>query len=476
MTHMMAVAQAVQWLPGSQLLGDSSALVQRVHTDTRSIEPGDLFVALKGDSYDANAFLLEAQQKGAVAAICHADADRTGVNTMACLVVQDTRSALGTLAHAWRAQFSLPLIAVTGSNGKTTVTQMLAAILAAHSPQEGSLATRGNLNNDIGVPLTLLRLRSEHQIAVVELGMNHPGEITNLAAMAQPTVAIVNNAQREHLEFMHTVRAVALENGSVITQVGLQGAVVFPSDDEFTPVWRVLAGVRQTFTFAMDGTSDANSLTCTHAQWADGVWHVTAKGMGQALRYTLAIAGRHNIKNSLAAACAALAAGVPTAAVVKGLQAFEPVKGRSKVVRLSVQGHAVTLVDDTYNANPDSVHAAIDVLADLPGPHILVLGDMGEVGHQGATFHAEAGRYAKAKGIEKLLTLGDLAQVAANAFDRAQHFDTMQRLIDVLLDALPHARSVLVKGSRFMRMERAVQAMEPMAIKPATQQEAPNAP
>ncbi len=476
MTHMMTVTQAAQWLPGSQLMGGGSALIQRVHTDTRSIEPGDLFVALKGERYDANAFLLDAQQRGAVAALCHADADRTGVDTMACLVVPDTRQALGSLAQAWRSQFKLPVIAVTGSNGKTTVTQMLAAILAAHSPRNGWLATRGNLNNDIGVPLTLLRLRKEHQIAVVELGMNHPGEITNLAAMARPTVAIVNNAQREHMEFMHTVRAVALENGSVITQVGLQGAVVFPSDDEFTPVWRVLAGVRQTFTFAMDGTADANSLACTHAQWVDGAWHVTAKGMGQALRYTLAIAGRHNIKNSLAAACAALAAGVSASAVVKGLQAFEPVKGRSKVVRLAVQGHAVTLVDDTYNANPDSVRAAIDVLADLPGPHILVLGDMGEVGHQGAVFHAEAGRYAKAKGIETLLTLGDLAQVAANAFDRAQHFDAMERLVDVLLDALPHARSVLVKGSRFMRMERAVQAMEPMAIKPAIPLETPHAP
>lgn len=476
MTYMMTVTQASQCLPGAQLFGNGEAMLKRVHTDTRSLEPGDLFVALKGERYDANAFLLDAQQRGAVAAICHPDADRTGVSTMACIVVPDTRLALGALAHGWRSQFDLPIIAVTGSNGKTTVTQMLASILAAHSPNGGWLATRGNLNNDIGVPLTLLRLRKEHQIAVVELGMNHPGEIANLAAMVQPTVAIVNNAQREHMEFMHTVRAVALENGSVITPLGLHGHVVFPSDDEFTPVWRTLAETRNTFTFAMEGASDPTSLACVAAHWDDGAWQVHARGLGQDLHYTLAIAGRHNVKNSLAAAAAALAAGVSASAVVAGLQAFEPVKGRSKVLRLAVQGRAVTLVDDTYNANPDSVRAAIDVLADLPGPHILVLGDMGEVGHQGAVFHAEAGRYAQAKGIEQLLTVGELAQIAANSFDRAQHFESVELLIDVLLAALPHQKSVLIKGSRFMRMERVVQAMEPMAIQTAAPREVPHAP
>ncbi len=476
MSHMMTAVQAAQWLPGSQLSGNGGALVQRVHTDTRSVEPGDLFVALKGDRYDANAFLSEAAQRGAVAAICHPGADRSGVGNMACIAVDDTRLALGTLATAWRAQFSIPVIAVTGSNGKTTVTQMLASILAAFRPNDGWLATRGNFNNDIGVPLTLLRLRPQHQIAVLELGMNHPGEIAALAAMGQPAVAVINNAQREHMEFMHTVRAVALENGTVIAAVGPQGAVVFPSDDEFTPVWQELAGQRRTVTFALDGAQDAAALACVQARWADGAWHVHARGMGQNLHYQLAIAGQHNIKNSLAAAAAALAAGVSAAAVVAGLQAFEPVKGRSRVVRLAVQGRSVTLVDDTYNANPDSVRAAIDVLAGLPGPHVLVLGDMGEVGHQGAAFHAEAGRYAKAKGIQKLLTLGELAQVAANSFEGAQHFDSVENLIDALMDALPHQHSVLVKGSRFMRMERVVQAMEPMAIKTDSQQEHLHAP
>ncbi|MES2947409.1 MAG: UDP-N-acetylmuramoyl-tripeptide--D-alanyl-D-alanine ligase [Pseudomonadota bacterium] len=457
---MMTVAQAAQFLPGAQLQGDGAAQILRVHTDTRTIEPGDLFVALKGERYDANAFLREAQQRGAVAAICHPGADRTGVNTMACLEVAETRLALGTLAQAWRAQFAIPMIAVTGSNGKTTVTQMLASILATFRPDGASLATLGNLNGDIGVPLTLLRLRPQHQVAVIEMGMNHPGEIAALATMVRPSVALINNAQREHLEFMHTVQAVAEENGSVIAYVGPLGAVVYPRDDAHANVWERLAGARRKATFALDGAAGLDALGCVQAHWSSGAWQVHARGMGVELHYRLAIAGRHNVKNSLAAAAAALSAGVPAASVVDGLQAFVPVKGRSKALLLSVQGRDVTLVDDTYNANPDSVRAAIDVLADLPGPRLLVLGDMGEVGDQGPAFHAEVGRYAKARGIEHLVTLGELAQVAADAFDGARHFEAAEGLVTAVLDALPQVHSVLVKGSRFMRMERVVQATE----------------
>lgn len=462
---MMTLAQVVQWLAAAPTHGHGALSVLRVHTDTRTIEPGDLFVALKGERFDANEFLHEAEQRGAVAALCHPGAKRSGLTKLVCIEVPDTKLALGTLAAAWRAQFTLPVIAVTGSNGKTTVTQMLASILEASAPQGGALATRGNLNNDIGVPLTLLRLRPQHRIAVVELGMNHPGEIATLAAMVKPTVALVNNAQREHLEFMHTVRAVALENGSVITPMGPHGVVVFPRDDAHADVWAILAGARRKVCFAMDGMDSPDSIVCARAQWQSGAWTVHARGMGVDLHYRLAIAGRHNVQNSLAAVACALSAGVPASAVVTGLQAFEPVKGRSKAVLLAVQGREVTLVDDTYNANPDSVRAAIDVLADLPGPRMLVLGDMGEVGHQGPQFHAEAGRYAKAKGIDHLLTLGELAQVASNAFEGARHFASMQTLIDAVQDELPRLHSVLVKGSRFMRMEQVVDVAMASAAK-----------
>ncbi len=471
MNTMMSVAQAVQCIPGARLEGSGALVVNRVHTDTRTLEAGDLFVALKGDHYDANDFLQEAQQRGAVAALCHASADRSGTIGMACIVVPDTRLALGALARAWRSQFNVPLIAVTGSNGKTTVTQMLASILSRERPDGASLATRGNLNNDIGVPMTLLRMRAQHQIAVVELGMNHPGEIAVLAAMAHPTVALINNAQREHLEFMHTVRAVALENGSVITPMGSQGVVVIPRDDEHSHLWDILAGKRRTVRFALDGASDADTLVCIQAQWLGGAWQVHARGLDQDLHYRLAIAGRHNVKNSLAAAAAALAAGVSASAVMAGLQSFVPVKGRSKALMLAVQGREVTLVDDTYNANPDSVRAAIDVLADLPCPRMLVLGDMGEVGHQGPLFHAEAGRYAKARGIDRVLTVGELAQVASNAFEGARHCDSMEQLVDALRHDLPHVRSVLIKGSRFMRMERVVDALMGMVASTPVQEE-----
>jgi UDP-N-acetylmuramoyl-tripeptide--D-alanyl-D-alanine ligase len=460
MSAMMTLHQATQWMPGARLVGENKVVVLRVHTDTRTVEPGDLFVALQGERYDANEFLQEAQQRGAVGVVCHAglraDLYPAGLPR---IEVADTKAALQSLATTWRARFTLPVIAVTGSNGKTTVTQMLAAILDAQCPGGGALATRGNFNNDIGVPLTLLRLRAGHRMAVVELGMNHPGEIATLAAMAQPTVALVNNAQREHLEFMQTVQAVARENGSVIASLPADGVAVVPADDEFTALWQDLAAPRRCVRFALSGGDSQDEMHCVETHWEHGGWQVRAQGMGVHLHYRLSIAGRHNVKNSLAAAACALAAGVSASAVEQGLQAFQPVKGRSRALEIAVQGRERTLVDDTYNANPDSVRAAIDVLADLPGPRILVLGDMGEVGHEGPAFHAEAGRYALAKGIDQLLAHGNLVRSAVDVFPGARHFESMDELNDAVLAGLPHASSVLVKGSRFMRMERVVEAV-----------------
>jgi len=441
-------------------VGDGAVRLKRVNTDTRTIEPGDFFVALQGERFDANAFLPEAQQHGAAAVLCHSGLDPARYPLdLPRIEVADSKAALGMLASAWRRQFDLPVITVAGSNGKTTVTQMLASILDACHPNGASLATRGNLNNDIGVPLTLLRLRAHHAMAVVELGMNHPGEIAALAAMAQPTVALVNNAQREHLEFMQTVQAVAQENGAVITALDPHGVAVFPSDDEYTPVWQALAGARRTveFTLAAHAQATVDALACVNAQWVHGAWQVHARGMGAELHYQLGIAGRHNVKNSLAAAACALAAGVSVEAVQRGLQVFIPVKGRSRAMALSIQGHEFTLVDDTYNANPDSVQAAIDVLAELPGPRLLVLGDMGEVGQHGPEFHAEAGRYAQTKGIEHLMALGDLTSTSVGAFVGARHFESVEALNAAVRSALPELGSVLVKGSRFMRMERVVE-------------------
>jgi UDP-N-acetylmuramoyl-tripeptide--D-alanyl-D-alanine ligase len=269
----------------------------------------------------------------------------------------------------------------------------------------------------------------------------------------------VNNAQREHLEFMHTVEAVARENGSVIAALPPHGVAVFPADDAYTTLWQTLAGERKVARFSLVPAPATDTLACMQALWQNGVWQVSAQGLGVELHYRLAIAGRHNVKNSLAAAACALSAGVPVAAVQRGLEAFVPVKGRSRAVALQWGVHQCTLVDDTYNANPDSVRAAIDVLADLPAPRLLVLGDMGEVGAQGTEFHAEAGRYAQERGIEYLMAMGDMARAAVNAHSVAHHFQNVDEANAAVLNVLPQLGSVLVKGSRFMRMERVVEAV-----------------
>lgn len=452
---MMTLGQARTLLPGSTVVGDPGTAFSRVHTDTRTLQAGDLFVALKGERFDAHDFLDAARVSGAVAALASHGIAEAG---LAGLQVADPLAALQALATAWRARHPLPLIAVTGSNGKTTVTQMIASILrAAHG--DAALATQGNLNNHIGVPLTVLRLRVAHRAAVVELGMNHPGEIAELAAIAQPTVALVNNAQREHQEFMHSVEAVARENGSVIAALPADpaagGTAVFPADDAYTPLWRELAAGRRVMSFGVDTPADVRAT----ARWLLDHWQVTlSTPMGQA-DLALHIAGRHNVKNAAAAAAAALAAGVALEAVVQGLAAFTPVKGRSQVKPLLVRGQPRTLIDDSYNANPDSVRAAIDVLAELPRPRWLVMGDMGEVGDQGPAFHAEVGRHAQAQGIETVWCVGELMRHAV-ADTGARHFASVDELLAALPDEAPPFSSVLVKGSRFMKMERVVDALQ----------------
>jgi UDP-N-acetylmuramoyl-tripeptide--D-alanyl-D-alanine ligase len=450
----LTLSLAAQLIPGAQRLGEGDPVLRRVYTDTRTLAAGDCFVALRGERFDAHDFLPQAAAAGAVAVIGSRGVAACGLPG---LQVADTLQALQQLATGWRARHSLPLIAVTGSNGKTTTTQMIASILRAAAGEQ-ALATAGNLNNHIGVPLTVLGLRAAHRLAVVELGMNHPGEIAELAAIAQPTVALVNNAQREHLEFMQTVEAVARENGSVLAALPADGVAVFPADEPYTPLWRTLAGERRVLTFAPEHADVTGDATWQVDRWALQL-HTPA---GEAV-VKLAIAGRHNIRNALAATACALAAGVPLAAVVQGLQAFTPVKGRSMVRPLVLDGQARTLIDDSYNANPDSVRAAIAVLAELPGPRWLVLGDMGEVGDQGPAFHAEVGQAAREQGIEQLWCAGAAAADAARAYGpAARHFATTAELVAALGER-PVFASVLVKGSRFMKMEQVVAALQTIA-------------
>ncbi len=454
---MKTLGQLLPQLEGARVVGQPELPFSRVHTDTRTLQAGDLFVALKGERFDAHDFLPQAQGQGALAAIAHQGLVEAGLPGVE---VPDTRRALGELSRRWRSQFTLPLIAVTGSNGKTTVTQMVASILRA-AAGDAAHATQGNFNNDIGVPLTLLRLTAAHRLSVVELGMNHPGEIAELAALVLPTVALVNNAQREHQEFMATVEAVARENGQVIQALGADGVAVFPSDDTYTPLWRELAGSRRVMTFS--DTDAGADVAARQAEWRDGAWTLAFNSPAGEATVQLRIAGRHNVRNAMAATACALAAGVPLEAVVRGLDGFEPVGGRSRALALQLEGRRVTLIDDTYNANPDSVRAAIDVLAELPGPRLLALGDMGEVGEQGLAFHDEVLRHALARGIEVVHVAGDWMRQASAALPAVTHWVEVPAMAGAVcaavIDDRPVYRSVLVKGSRFMRMERVVQAL-----------------
>ncbi len=457
----LPLTQAAAWLSGVRVQGIEGVTVARVHTDSRTLQSGDLFVALRGERFDANQFIEQAAAQGATAVVCEAAGEAAArAAKLPALIVPDSRIALGELAAAWRAQFNLPLIAVTGSNGKTTVTQMVASILRAHAG-DAAHATQGNLNNDIGVPLTLLALRAQHRIGVVELGMNHPGEIAYLSRLVQPTVALVNNAQREHQEFMHTVRAVAEENGAVLQTLPHDGVAVYPQDDDYTSLWDTLSADRPRCRFALASGDVSAAVVVWHA----GAWQFTLRTAQGTAPLVLHIAGRHNVKNALAAAACALSAGVPLAAVVQGLQAFEPVKGRSRA--LTLEAGRISLVDDTYNANPDSVRAAIDVLAELPGPRLMVLGDMGEVGNQGPQFHREVGAYAAEKGLEALFTVGELSVHAHRAFgtQRGQHFADMGSLQAAVAATWRSANSILVKGSRFMKMERVVETLQEQDMK-----------
>lgn len=446
-------------LAGGRLRGDDAEILA-VGTDTRALPDGALFVALRGERFDAHDFVAGMADGGVVAAMVDiAWAQQHPEVTLPLLMVDDTRRALGRLARGWRARFSLPLIGVTGSNGKTTVKEMVAAILRAQAVRDGAdaalavLATQGNLNNDIGVPLTLLRLRPAHKLAVIEMGMNHVGEIAWLAELAAPTVALVNNAQREHLEFMQSVAEVARENGSVYAHVQAGGTAVINADDAFADYWRGLNGNRRVLSFGVEHAADVSARVLPHGLGSELELSTPAGSCKVMLR----VPGMHNVKNALCAAAATLAAGCALQSVVDGLQGFTGVKGRQQI-RDGAGGCVV--IDDTYNANPDSVDAAIDVLAMTPGRKILVLGDMGEVGERAGEFHAAVGGRARSAGVDRLYALGEHSALAVHDFgDGARHFASVAALVETLRKELDADTTVLVKGSRFMKMERVSDAL-----------------
>ena len=444
---MLMISAAALILNGMQTGRDVE--FTSVGTDSRAIMPGMLFVALRGERFDGHDYVEQALAQGANCALVSTDWAAAHAH-LPLIGVADTRLALGQLAAQWRARFHIPLIGVTGSNGKTTVKEMCAAILRADFGQHAVLATSGNLNNDIGLPLTLLKLHAPHHAAVIEMGMNHPGEIAYLTRIAKPTVALVNNAQRAHLAGLGTVTDVARAKGEIFEGLADIGVAVINADDPNAPLWQDMNRDRRTLSFGFTPTADVRGVWA--AQGAGGLLELTTP-LGAAA-VALQVPGHHNACNALAAAAACIAAGVPLAPIVRGLSNYTGMPGRLQ----HKAGHGgATVIDDSYNANPDSMRAAIDVLAALPGRRIFVMGDMGEVGEAAGQLHDEIGGHAKSQGIELLFALGEKSAAAACNFgEGGRHCKDVATLVAALKPLMDKDTTVLVKGSRFMKMERIV--------------------
>lgn len=425
--------------------------ISSVGTDSRTIESGQLFIGIKGEHYDGNHFAPEAVKLGAAAALVSDDKAEVSPS----IVVKDSRLALGSLAHSWRQKFDLPLVAVTGSNGKTTVKEMITSIL--NVAKGNVLATKGNLNNEIGMPLSLLNIRAEHTCAVIEMGMNHLGEIRYLTNIACPQVAVVNNAGTAHIGELGSREAIAEAKGEVFEGLVDGGIAVINADDDFAKYWTSLNVGRQIITFGLTASADVTAQYSTKNNQTQ-MRLTTPEG---AVNVRLGVLGQHNVSNALAASAVAVALGVSNLDIAEGLEHFGGVRGR---LHMLVGHKGATVIDDSYNANPDSMKAAIEVLMSQKKSAndrlIFVMGDMAELGADAMAMHAEVGAYAKQKKVPIFYTLGQASKAASAAYGAyAQHFDELENLISIIVQQLSKEAIVLVKGSRFMKMERVVDAI-----------------
>jgi len=446
---MMTLQQAAQLASGILTGGEGQTRLTRVVTDSRAVQPGDLFVALKGERFDAHDFVADVLARGAVAALVNEDFALAGASLIR---VDDTRLALGRLAAGWAALQPAVHIGITGSNGKTTVKEMVTAILKAHAGAAAVHATAGNFNNDIGLPLTLLGLTPAHRYAVLEMGMNHHGELSYLTGLARPQVALVNNAMRAHFGHFADTADVARAKAEIFLGLPQDGVAIVNADDANVALFRAAAGPHRVYSFGLQQPADIRARDIS-LQALDSSFTLCSPQGEQAI--SLPAPGEHNVRNALAAAAIALALDVPLAAIAAGLAAFGNAKGR---LQQKAGRHGGVVIDDSYNANPDSMKAGIDVLARLPAPHCFVMGDIGELGDTAAQLHREVGEHARQCGIAQLLTLGELSRHAAAAYGEGAHsFDDFAALANWLDANLQAGTSVLVKGSRFMRMERVVE-------------------
>jgi UDP-N-acetylmuramoyl-tripeptide--D-alanyl-D-alanine ligase len=420
-------------------------------TDTRNLLPGSLYVALRGNRFDGHDFIVEAQQQGASAVMI----ERPVACALPALRVNDTRTALGKLAQLWRQRFNLPVVAITGSNGKTSTKEMLKAILN----QLGQvLATQGNLNNEIGVPLTLLNLATEHRYAVIEMGANHPGEIAYLTQLAQPTIATITQCAPAHLEGFKNLQGVAMAKGEIFTHLQTGGTAIINHDDSYAQLWHKLAQPHTINSFALNSPAQ---VTAQAVQlYPDSSQFMLHTPTGE-ISIHLPLPGQHNVMNALAASTCALACGCSLTTIQQGLQNMQPVAGRLQ--RYSGM-NGITLIDDTYNANPGSLDAALSILSQNSPPYWLILGDMNELGPHSAMFHRQAGQQAREAGVERLWAIGKMSRYAVESFgEGACHFTHHHQLIESLRNQVPLGATVLIKGSRGMRMETIVNALQECA-------------
>jgi UDP-N-acetylmuramoyl-tripeptide--D-alanyl-D-alanine ligase len=445
----MMLSEIADYISGKFVGNDVE--ISSVSIDTRAIQPGDLYIAIKGHQYDGNEFVDKAVQAGAVAAIIN-----DGFNTnLPHVSVEDTRIALGQVAGAWRKKVPAKVVGITGSNGKTTVKEMTASILS----MEGEvLYTNGNLNNDIGVPLTLLRLNENHKYAVIEMGANHLEEIAYTSAIAKSDVVILNNAGGAHIEGFGSLDGIAKGKGEIIETLKPNGVAVLNKDDKYFSYWQSIAGTRKVMTFGFDETADVSARNIRMEIIDNGfTTNFDLLAAGSRLKVNLKMAGQHNVKNALAATTAALAFGIDLEKIKAGLEKLKPVTGRLRPL-VSRLGNIV--IDDTYNANADSLKAGVDVLLNCQGKHWVVLGAFGELGPESPKIHEELGELLNSKGIVRLLAIGSDAKNTVRAFGKgATFFDSQDELIGALKAELTGDETILIKGSRAQRMEKVVGAL-----------------
>ena len=434
--------QAAEWMD-ARLQGEDEGFYG-VSTDTRQLVSGMLFVALKGPNHDGHDHVVAAKAAGAVAVVV----SRPLPIDIPQLLVDDTRLALGRLAACWREHLGTPLVAITGSNGKTTVKEMCAAIFSQLGP---TLVTQGNLNNEIGVPLTLLRLSEEHRYGVIEMGANHAGEIAYLSGLVRPQVAVITNAGPAHLEGFGSLDGVARAKGEIFDGLDEDGVAIINADDAYASLWHERVGTRRVISFGANADVSASYQVDDKGQLL--LW----RGLDHECAFTLPLLGEHNLRNALAASAAALALGMDSCSIAQGLQGMKPVAGRL-CLRPGLDG--ATVIDDSYNANPASLIAGLKVLAGFNGKRYLALGDMGELGEDAKAMHREMGEQALQLGIDRLYAYGPLSRAACEGFGpQGEHFDEQHQLIDALRPALSPDVTVLVKGSRSSHMERVADAL-----------------